>query len=254
MIKKLFIHHSCQHLEKQITFLIDQFDNAGEYVVKGDRNIIKRNALEQRMVSIKFFKKPSFLKSVVYGYFRESKAKRSFDYANILLKGGVSTPMPIAYYEEKTNMGLLSDSYYLCEHIEADFTFRELIHNPLFPDREVILKQFTAFTYKMHEHNVNFLDHSPGNTLIKKLGDNDYQFYLIDLNRMKFERMSISKRMENFKKLWLSKTMVKIISREYANLNGNSHKELFDLLMKFTKQFKRKITKKKYLKRKIKKV
>ena len=69
---------------------------------------------------------------------------------------------------------------------------------------------------------------------------------------MKFEELSIEKRMDNFKKLWLSKTMVKIISNEYAKLSGESEENLLNVLMQKTQDFKRKITKKKYLKRKLK--
>jgi hypothetical protein len=36
----------------------------------------------------------------------------------------------------------------------------------------------------MHEASINFLDHSPGNTLIVKKSEGKYDFYLVDLNRM----------------------------------------------------------------------
>jgi hypothetical protein len=45
--------------------------------------------------------------------------------------------------------------------------------------------------------------------LIVKKSEGKYDFYLVDLNRMKFENLSIEARMDNFKKMWLSKTMVK---------------------------------------------
>src|SRR5690606_10873008 len=96
--------------------------------------------------------------------------------------------------------------------------FRELIHNPQFRKRNEILKQFTKFTFKLHENGVNFLDHSPGNTLIMDNGNDNYQFYLIDLNRMRFEQMDFNARMNNFRRLWLSKTMMKVMAEEYAGL------------------------------------
>lgn len=235
--------------------LIKVFHTKGEIVVKGDRNIITVNKLGKDEVGLKFFKKPNFMKSIIYGFFRESKAKRSYDYAVKLLSFNVLTPLPIAWYEEKTKLGLLADSFYICSYIRYDFTFRELIHDPLFPDRENILKQFTRFTFNMHENNVNFLDHSPGNTLIvkSKIDPNKYDFYLIDLNRMKFQKLSISERMDNFKKLWLSKKMAAIISKEYALLSNISEIDLYNELLKSSKGFKNKIVKKKYLKRMYKK-
>ena len=57
--------------------------------------------------------------------------------------------------------------------------------------------------------------------------------------------------MDNFKKMWLSKTMVKVIAKTYAQLSNESEEKLQSILLEKTNQFKRKITKKKYLKRKI---
>lgn len=248
---RITIHPKYQNQEKAIIQLVTAFFEEGDLIVKGSRNIIKSNVLANEKVNIKFFQKPGFIKSVIYSFFRSTKAKRSFDYANYLLEHDIPTPFPIAYVEERNAFGLLGNSFYICQQLDYDFTIRELIHNPRFPERKVILEQFTAFTYKMHEANINFLDHSPGNTLIVKEGNNQYQFYLIDLNRMKFEHLSIEKRMDNFKKMWLSKQMVQIIAKKYAQLSQQPEEKLYALLMQKTQQFKRKITRKKFLKRKI---
>jgi hypothetical protein len=238
--------------KEQLLQLADNFEQQGEVLVKGSRNIIKTNYLDGEKVNIKYFRKPNFFNAIVYSLIRPSKARRSFEYAQYLLNNGILTPEPLAYIEEKSGSGL-GESYYICRHIDYDFTFRELIHDPLFPNRREILEQFTEFTYKMHEARINFLDHSPGNTLIVDKRDGKYDFYLIDLNRMKFEDMSIDARMDNFKKLWPSRTMVRIIAAKYAELTGKSYEELHAILLKSTLDFKRKITKKKYLKRKLKK-
>lgn len=232
--------------------LAEDFEKEGTLLVKGSRNTIKTNFFKGEKVNIKYFKKPNAFNSIVYRFFRASKAKRSFDYAKYLSDNNILTPKPIAYIEDKSGIAL-GESYYICAHIDYDFTFRELIHDPLFPDRNNILEQFTAFTYRMHEARVNFLDHSPGNTLIVNKGDGKYDFYLIDLNRMRFEDMSIEARMANFKKLWPSKTMVKIIAAKYAELSNQPYEKLHSILLESTLAFKRRITKKKYLKRKLKK-
>lgn len=232
--------------------LAADFEKEGTLLVKGSRNVIKTNFLKGEKVNIKYFKKPNAFNSVVYRFIRASKARRSFEYASYLLENNILTPKPIAYIEDKSATAL-GESYYICAHIDYDFTFRELIHDPLFPDRNNILEQFTEFTYRMHQARVNFLDHSPGNTLIVNKGDDQYDFYLIDLNRMKFEDMGIEARMANFKKLWPSKTMVRIIAARYAELSGQPYEKLHSIMLESTLDFKRKITKKKYLKRKLRK-
>lgn len=248
---QIIIHPKYIHQENSILQLVADFFVQGDLIVKGSRNTIKSNVLGDEKVNIKYFEKPGLLKSIIYSFFRSTKAKRSFDYANYLLAHDIPTPFPIAYIENRDRFGLLADSYYICQQIDYDFTIRELIHDPLFPERNIILEQFTAFTYKMHEGKVNFLDHSPGNTLVVKKESGKYDFYLIDLNRMKFEDLSIEERMDNFKKMWLSKTMVKVVAKAYAKLSNQPEEKLHSILLEKTTQFKRKITKKKYLKRKI---
>ncbi|WP_417941804.1 lipopolysaccharide kinase InaA family protein [Flavobacterium sp. RS13.1] len=247
----IIIHSKYKNKEEAIFQLVADFFTKGNMIVKGSRNTIKSNFLGDEKVNIKFFQKPGLFKSIIYSFFRTTKAKRSFDYANYLTSHTILTPFPIAYIENRSRLGLLRDSYYVSQQIDYDFTIRELIHDPLFPDRNVILEQFTEFTFKMHEAKVNFLDHSPGNTLIVKKASGQYEFYLIDLNRMNFKNLSIEERMDNFKKMWLSKKMVKVIAKAYARLSGEPEEKLHAILLEKTLQFKRKITKKKYLKRKI---
>lgn len=248
---QITIHSRYKNHEKAIIQLATHFFDEGDLIEKGSRNIVKSNRLGEERVNIKFFQKPSLFKSIIYSFFRSTKAKRSFDYANYLLEHSISTPFPIAYIENSSRLGFLRESYYISQQIDYDFTIRELIHDPLFFERNVILEQFTEFTFKMHEAKVNFLDHSPGNTLIVSKGSGKFDFYLIDLNRMKFQNMSIEQRMDNFKKMWLSKTMVKIVAKAYAKLSHQPEEKLHRILLDKTTQFKRKITKKKYLKRKV---
>ncbi len=209
----------------------------------GQRNIIKSFNIEGLKLNVKSFKVPNAFNSFVYKYIRPSKAKRSFEYANRLINCGISTPFPIAYIENTSVLGLKT-SYYISKHIDYDFEFRDLIHNPQFSERVKILQQFATFTFKLHENNINFLDHSPGNTLITK-GANGYNFYLIDLNRMRFETMSFDKRMHNFRRLWLSKTMVKVIAETYAKLYNKPYLETHDLMLKHSRAFQLKINSKK---------
>jgi hypothetical protein len=70
----------------------------------------------------------------------------------------------------------LKNSYYVSKNIEYNFSIREVIKDLNFKNRENILKLFSVFTFKLHENNINYLDHSPGNTLIK-VNENNYKFY-----------------------------------------------------------------------------
>ncbi|WP_310992326.1 lipopolysaccharide kinase InaA family protein [Aequorivita marina] len=248
MRENFVIHPNYAHLATKLSDVLHNFSEKGEYVTQGDRNIIKKVAIEGVTVNIKKFKTPNGFQSFVYQFLRKSKAKRSFEYASKLIGFNIKTPFPIAYLEVFS--GGLKESYYVSEHVDYDFDFRELIHNPSFKNRNDILKQFTNFTFKLHENGVNFLDHSPGNTLILNKGNDVYDFYLIDLNRMRFESMDFKKRMHNFRRLWLSKTMVKVMATEYAKLYGKRYDETHALMLQYSRQFQKKVNSKKLRRRK----
>lgn len=247
MRENFIINPKYSHLAEKLKEVLHDFSLKGEYVTKGERNVIKKIAIESITFNIKKFKTPNVFQSLVYQYIRKSKAKRSFEYASKLIDFGINTPFPVAYLE--TFQGGLKESFYVSQHVDYDFDFRELIHNPNFKNRAEILRQFTQFTFKLHENNVNFLDHSPGNTLIVESGEKNYIFYLIDLNRMHFESMDFEKRMHNFRRLWLSKTMIKIMAQEYATLYGKSFTETQTLMLKYSRDFQKKINSKKLRRR-----
>ena len=186
--------------EEEIDSRIQSFDSIGNPLFSG-RNKIKVFDLNNGQINIKSFKIPALINKIAYRYFRKSKAKRSFEYAQVLLKKNINTPAPIAFYEEHTFLGLRK-SFYVSENLQYDLTFRELINIPDLPDHENILRQFTHFCFEMHEKGIEFLDNSPGNTLIKKTANDKYQFYLVDLNRMQFHKsMSFELRMKNMQRL-----------------------------------------------------
>ena len=238
--------------DKQIYFLITQFETSGTLFGNGDRNTIKLFDLNGQSINIKSFKIPNLINKIAYRYFRKSKARRSFEYATTLLEKGIGTPQPIAYLENYNWLGLTS-SFYVSEHLVTELTFRELVEIPEFPENEIILRQFTQFCFDLHEKGIEFLDHSPGNTLIKKVGDQKYAFYLVDLNRMNFHTtMDFDMRMKNLSRLTPKKEMIAIMSEEYAKFYPQSKEIVFEKMWFFTQEFQQKFAKKKRLKKRLK--
>lgn len=247
-MKKVF-HASYKNFETEIDGFIETFETSGESI-KDKRNKLKLFDLNGRTVNIKSFKVPSLINQIVYNFFRKGKAQRSFEYANKLLKLDIGTPQPIAYYEFPNTL-LFKRSYYVSEQENYDLTFRELSRQHDYPDHENILRAFTAFTYKLHETGVLFLDHSPGNTLIT-IKDDGLDFKLVDLNRMLFKPLSLEERIRNFERLTPHESIVRIMSDEYAKLSGESSEDVFTKMWKATQDFQYKFNRKKVLKRKLK--
>jgi hypothetical protein len=249
---KYFLNPFFNSFENQILNNITHFNSTGILFGDGKRNKIKLFKLDDKMINIKSFKIPNLINKFVYNYFRKSKARRSFEYATTLLEKGIGTPQPIAYFENHDFIGL-KDSYYISEHLDCDLTFRELVEISDYPDYEKILQQFTQFSFKLHEKGIEFLDHSPGNTLIKKTVSGDYEFFLVDLNRMNFhDKMSFESRMRNLSRLTPYKNMVQLISKEYAFLSNEDEDLVFGTLWKFTSKFQNKYYRKKNIKKKFK--
>lgn len=245
---KFVIHPSYKSESDDLLNIIQHFKDRGEHYGKGERNVIKLFDLKGTSLNIKSFKKPGFINKVIYGYIRKSKARRSYEYANILIGKNIGTPQPVAYFERRSTAGL-EDSYYISEHLEYDLTYRELVTYPDYEDHEKILRQFTQFTWRLHENGVFFKDHSPGNTLILKKGNN-YDFFLVDLNRMSFFELDFDARMKNFSRLTPKKEMVRTMSREYAELIGRDFEEVFQRMWFYTERFQEKFHRKKRLKAK----
>jgi hypothetical protein len=237
--------------QDKILDCIQHFKNSGKDFVIGQRNSIKIFEVEGQILNIKSFRVPNFINRIIYRYFRKTKAARSFEYATILMNKGIGTPKPIAFYECYNLLGLI-ESYYVCEHINADLTYRELVKTD-YPDGENILRQFTHFSFKMHQKGIEFLDHSPGNTLIKNEGNANYSFYLVDLNRMQFhETLDFQTRIKNLSRLTPKKEMIAIMSNEYAKLSGENENTVFETMWKFTEDFQYRFLRKKRIKKKLK--
>lgn len=245
-------HPKFYKYKNQIENCIINFSSLGKDFVIGKRNSIKLFELENLTVSIKSFKKPNLINKIAYRYFRKSKARRSFEYASKLIEMQIGTPQPVAFFENHDIVGL-NESYYVCEHLENVFEFREIVQNEAFENRNFIIRKFTQFTFEMHEKGIEFLDHSPGNTLIRKNNDESYSFFLVDLNRMQFHKtIDFQTRMKNLSKITHKKDMIEIMSNEYAKLSGEKEAIVFEKMWKLTADFQFRFHRKKRIKKKLK--
>ncbi len=232
------IHPDSTLNRKDYLEIINNFDSQGKVIDDRGRNLIKCFEVKGQAINIKSFKIPHLLNQFIYKFFRPSKAKRSFEYACVLSDKKIGTPKPLAYFEF-TIFFALKRSYYFSEQLDYKLTFRELIPEPKYPDFENILRQFTRFTFSLHEKRIYFKDHSPGNTLIVK-NKGHYDFYLIDLNRMSFFELDLDARINNFSKLTTDQELIKIMSDEYAKLIDQPFELIYSKMLEETKKFRNK--------------
>lgn len=248
MSVRIKIHKNSELTKPLILETLNRFSKEGELIGTGYRNVIKILEIDGVKYNIKGFKVPNIINKIVYRFFRKSKAERSFLYADKLLEAGILTPSPEAYVEF-TSLFVFGKSYYISKQLNYDFTIRKLIDEPQCEDYENILRQFTQFTFQLHEKGIHFLDHSPGNTLIKQTSDG-YDFYLVDLNRMEFKILSYDERLANFARLSPKDYMLDIISDEYAKLINKTHEEVRERMYYFSEKFSSGFKKKEAFKKK----
>lgn len=245
-------NHQSGFSEESVLDVIKHFHTKGILFGNGERNKIKLFEVDGSTINIKSFKDPNLINKIAYKYFRKSKARRSFEYAKILESKGIGTPEPIMYLENFNWLGL-QDSYYVSQHLDCDLTFRELVEIPEYPNNDAILRQFTRFSFELHEKGIEFKDHSPGNTLIKKGENNEFNFFLVDLNRMNFhDSMSFELRMKNLSRLTPKLSMVEVMSDEYSKCSGIAYEKVLTLMWHYTETFQKKYYRKIALKKKLK--
>ena len=206
------------------------------------RNEIKIIDFNGESLVVKSFKIPSILNKIVYTFFRDSKAKKSYENSIKIID---FVPKPIGYVEFK-KFGLMHESYFVSENFKYDFTIREPLLQTDFKDKEEVFKAFARFTYKLHEQGIFHLDYSPGNILIKEENE-DYIFKIVDINRMEFKPLDLDERLKNFAKLWAKDEDLKTIVKEYARLSSENGQKCIDIALQYSQAHKDKINRKKRL-------
>jgi len=204
------------------------FNQKENHTIYNKRNIIKIVEFEEKKYVVKSFKTPHLLNQIVYQFFRDSKAKRSFKNSFKLKELGINTPRPIGYIEFPTSFRF-KESFYISEFFDFDFEIRAVLNDRNFEDRENILKKFIEYTYQLHQKKVHHIDYSPGNILVKKIAS-FYQFSIIDVNRMEFIPFDDDLRMQNLAKLSNDKEDNAFMARYYAQIAKLDETLLLDKL------------------------
>ena len=242
MDKQYSLNEKYQEYEHNL-LTIKTYFQANSNAIHKARNELKIITFGTLQTVVKSFKIPNIINKIAYTFFRDSKAKKSYEYS---IKIGSFTPEPIGYIEFYKN-GLLDESYFIAKKFDYDFTIKEPITNKKLPNRDAIFQAFAKFTYDLHQNNILHKDYSPGNILVKKEKD-IYVFKIVDINRMEFHELSLDERLKNFAKLWLLDEDLVTIIKAYAKLVQEDEKKCIQTALKYSHTLKRKINIKKRLK------
>ena len=254
MSMKYNISPKYSSLKEVILDIKKNFSSTGESIKSG-RNHLKIIDLDNKKFVVKSFKKPTAIKSYTYGNIFPSKAKRSFDYANILLSKGIHTPEPVAYIDYYKGLQF-QESFYISEYYPYDYDlsvlFTERGDNKIpFHDSEVLWTAVMKFTVELHRQGVNHLDYTRRNVLITQQGS-EYSFSIVDLNRIDFKSLSLRDRMKSLSRITSDSDLVKMIAKHYSTSSDYDYDKCLHLLQYFVREHQKYWDTKKQLKRMLK--
>jgi hypothetical protein len=197
------------------------FDHIGA-IIQDNRNVIKRISNDRGTFVVKNFKGMYFLNRLMYSFFRKSKAERSYLYSRILNDNDIKTPSPVAWLD-CYKWGLLQESFFISVYYSYP-TLREILQSEKGKEksyRTSLFRDFALFTKKLHDLHIYHKDYSLGNILIIEKPEG-FQFALVDLNRVRFGRVSYRKGVRNFITLEISDEDMNTLIGEYAMLSNES--------------------------------
>jgi len=178
---------------------------------------------------VKRFHKPALMNRLVYSLVRPPKAKRAYDNAICLLQRGIRTPQPVAYM--LCGRGLIGESYLVTRKAEET----EMLYrwgDGVTAGREDAMRAFGRYSGEMHEAGVLHLDYSPGNILYAQ-----EQYTIVDINRMRWGKVSIRRGCRNLARLWGGKAMYRLIAEGYAQVRHADTEQCYQLMWQAHKHY-----------------
>ncbi|MEG1616427.1 MAG: lipopolysaccharide kinase InaA family protein [Bacteroidales bacterium] len=229
-LRTLTLHPDFNGLESFMDSLSDRFaKNEGVVIHKG-RNELRRMEYNGKQYVVKSFHKPNFINRFIYGIFRPSKAKRSYDYAALYRQIGVGTPTPVGYINQRKAL-LFNESYFVTCLSECTHTYGELFDKK-FEYEEEVLRQVGRITAILHENGYAHKDYGRGNILFEKTAEG-VKIEIVDLNRMAIGPLDIKSGCKNFERLPATPQMHRWMAEEYAAARGFDVEECVELMKKF---------------------
>ena len=214
---KILINPNYKFISSSLYSIIDPdfFKQQGELLFTS-RNTIKRFCLGGIDIVVKRYGHITSFNRLMYSTFRKSKAMRAYQHASQLRELGISTPEEIAMIETYKN-GILQDYYF----VSASSSYHSMaIHRDKGFDRESmypLIDAMVEWIVKLHDKGILHQDLNVSNILYKELANGDFDFQIIDNNRMKFSKNpSMNVRLKNLCRLSVDLELHNYILKQYS--------------------------------------
>lgn len=228
--RTLVLHPRFEHLREFVASVPERFRSGEGVVIHKGRNELRKMEYDGRYYVVKSFRRPNIINRFVYGILRPSKAKRSYDHAEMYLKIGVGTPHPVGYLNVRK--GLLFDrSYYVSCLSACPYVYNDLFEQA-FDYEEEVLRAIGRTTAVLHEHGYAHKDYGRENILFDKTPDG-IKLEIVDLNRMYIGPIDMKAGCKNFERLPATPQMHRWMAEEYARARGFDVEKCFELMVAY---------------------
>ena len=121
--------------------------------------------------------------------FKASKGERHWNNASEMIRRGINSPTPIAYFERIKNSAI-RDNYYVCDYVSDAFSARDAFtafaqgeNEYAGFSKQAVFEALAGYTCKMHNRKIIHNDLSGGNLLMTRTEKNQIEVTAIDIGR-----------------------------------------------------------------------
>lgn len=227
---KVRVNPDFNYIKSFLKSLPDTFDCNGE-TIKDGRNEIKVVEHENLKLCIKSFNKVTIFNRYIYSWFRSTKAKRSYKVAHRLEMYGINTPRPVGYVEVYGKWRVLKNAYYVSLYYDHQFDMSDVLEKSIECQEKILSSFAREMAGKVHPAGAWHNDLNGGNILINKVGENEWNFSFIDLNRLKFKFfISPTRGLLNLKKMTNNPVALALLAEQYA-IEAERNTRFYSLLL-----------------------
>lgn len=197
-------------------------------IVRDVRNITSRvqikNDSSEYDLWVKVFRPRTVTQWLQYA-FRPGKAVQAWNAAFGLSAQGIGTPRPLIGLRKRGRPGG-AQGLFAVEHITDSQELRELLRAGRLSSirRGNLIQALACFLNKFHNSGFRHRDLRRANILVRQSPDNEFEFYLIDLNRLRrYAGLTTPQRLRELERLSLDDDDIPVFFRAYTPDGLDSH-------------------------------
>lgn len=215
---KVVVDKNYEQLSAEISRLPDRIESGEGETIYDSRNRVSRFLIAGHDILVKRFKRVNFVQQVVYSFFRPSKARRAYLFAEEFIRRGIETPARIAYMERR-RLGLFSVGYFVSRRVEGTETSLLLREVQDYP--KDLADAVVSHIVLMHSRGILHGDLNLSNFLCRT-EHGEYRFSMIDTNRSRFTDgwPSNEQCLQNLVRLTHRRDLYEYLLRCYARQRG----------------------------------